>query len=126
LYGSDPLYLHLASFPLTCAAPDQKPPFERCDWFTVEITLAASLLAPGPIDTTDASITVFYQVAGPDDPGPECPGTAAVSGGGGGTSRIEELTFVSIDAQTVVVDVKGPFSSIDQPIDGVYTATRCP
>src|SRR5262249_38251912 len=49
LYGTDPLTLHIASFPLTCAAPDAPPP-ASCDWYDIEMSFAKALLAPGSLD----------------------------------------------------------------------------
>jgi hypothetical protein len=128
LYGTDPLTLRFTSFPLSCSDPEQNAPFGQCGWYTLELTFPASLLQPGPFDMLNPSITVFEQSAsmanGPT-PG-DCGGTGGVTGGGvnylGGT-----ITFVSIDAASLVVDLDGvtSFTTDGFDLNGMYTAPRC-
>src|SRR5262249_52388272 len=53
LYGSDPVTLRMTSFPLTCADPKQDPPYNQCNWYTIEVTFPAALLKPGPLPKND-------------------------------------------------------------------------
>jgi len=126
IFASDPLTLtlRLTSFSLSCNNADQDPPFGQCDWYTFDVTFPASMLTPGPLDTSNPAVTFFFQSSGkPNSPTPgDCPGT------GGGGFPVGMLSFTKVDATSVIVDVSGVSSSLldDHDVNGSHTAARCP
>lgn len=123
LYGSDPVTLRMTSFALTCAEPEQPPPYEQCNWYTIEVTFPAALLKPGPLPKNDESVQFFESLSGPPNssmPG-DCPG-----GGGGGPLSDGDWTILSVDANSVTFSLANFTESfIDHDLNGTHTAERC-
>ena len=125
LYGHGEVTLRVATFPLTCAAPEVSSPFGQCSWADLEVRFPEDLLVPGVLPS--ASATYFITEAGAQQsstPG-DCSGTAAISGGGDIQGVVVE--FGSVGATSVVVTLsKADDMLLDGHLDGTYTVPRCP
>jgi hypothetical protein len=125
VFGSDPVKIRLASFPLTCDDPDKGAPAAACSWYNVEVTFPAALLTPGHLPMGNPDVTLFMGTVGiPNNPMPmQCTNSASAGGGPLGGSAWEIL---AVDTDSVQFSVTGFQTGVlGHDINGTHTAERC-
>lgn len=123
VYGSDPVTIRFASFPLACDDPEKAAP-TNCNWYHVDLTFPAALLTPGFLPMGNSDVTLFMTISGfPNDPMPgQCP-SAAAAGGPLPQGGWEILAVNTDSVEFRVTDFS--WSAIGHDINGTHTAERC-
>lgn len=123
VYGSDPVTIRFASFPLACDDPDKAAP-TGCNWYEVELTFPAALLTPGYLPMGNSDVKLFTGISGsPNNPMPgQCP-SAAASGGPLSQGGWEILAVNTDSVEFRVTDFSMNLTGHD--FNGTHTAERC-
>lgn len=120
VYGDATVTFRIASLALSCSDPEARPTFSPCsDWWDLKLSMPASMLAVGEVDTTSDEFTIYTTSSSAD-----CGGTGAVTGGGDvGFGR---LTITAIEPTSVAFELEGVGTAFaDQDPNGRYVAARC-
>ncbi|WP_437336493.1 hypothetical protein [Sorangium sp. So ce394] len=121
VYGDATVTIRIATLALSCSDPDARPTFSPCsDWWNLELSMPASMLAVGEVDTASGDFTLYGMSSRAD-----CSSTGAATGGGDvGFGR---LTITAIEPTSVTFDLDGVSALfVDQDPNGRYVAARCP
>lgn len=120
VFGDATVTFRIASLPLSCSDPEARPPFSPCsDWWSLELTMPASMLAVGEVDTASDGFRIFGTSFRAD-----CGSTGGATGGG--NAGFGRLTITAIEPTSVAFELSdvGPLL-VDQDPSGGYVAHRC-
>ncbi len=120
VYGDATVTFRLASLPLSCRDPEARPAFSPCsDWWALELSMPASMLAVGEVDTASDDFRIFETSSSA-----ECGGSGAVTGGAG--AGFGRLTITAIEPTSVAFELSdvGPLFPGQDP-NGRHVAARC-
>jgi hypothetical protein len=120
VYGDATVTIRIATLALSCGDPEARPTFSPCgDWWNLELSMPASMLAVGEVDTASGDFTIYGMSSRAD-----CSSTGAATGGG--DAGFGRLTITAIEPTSVTFELDGVDSLfLDQDPNGRYVAARC-